>query len=208
METAPFAATQERFFFRSSKTCERLSIDIVGPKAMTRSKTNTFSQWWMRLVRSRLPSLSGTSRLLASSSVFRQFFTIFGTPGIFHFDRGPQFVSSEFQNFCRQNGVATSKTTSYHRFKTNATTELCGRQTTNRPLSDCECVLPSALSATRTLINTATMESPHDRFFCFKRREPLIRPSKSATWQTLPLTSGNSYGQKTKLRLCLYKYPK
>ena len=52
----------------------------------------------------------------------------------------------------------------------------------NRPLSDWECVLPSALSSIRTLISTITKESPHDRFFCFKRGELLIRHSKSAPW--------------------------
>ena len=53
---------------------------------------------------------------------------------------------------------------------------------TNRPLTDWESVLPSALSSIRTLINTVTKESPHVRFFCFKRGEPLIRPSSSAPW--------------------------
>ena len=58
----------------------------------------------------------------------------------------------------------------------------CLLHSTNRPQTDWESVLPSALSSIRTLINTVTKESPHDRFFCLKRGEPLIRPSSSAPW--------------------------
>ena len=58
----------------------------------------------------------------------------------------------------------------------------CLQHSTNCPLSDWECVLPSAVSSILTLITTVTKESPHDRFFCFKRGEPLICPSSSAPW--------------------------
>ena len=131
---------------------------------------------------------------MTSSSVIKclsTLFAIFGTPGFIHSDRGTQFVSSEFQNFCRQNGVATSKTTPYHpqgngqNERYNGTVwkaVQCLLHSTNRPLTDWESVLPSALSSIRTVINTVTKDSPHDRFFCFKRGEPLIRPSSSAPW--------------------------
>ena len=176
---------------RSSKPWERLSIDIVDPKPMTLSK----NQYLLTVVDkfSRFP-FAFPLRNITSSSVIKcllTVFAIFGTPGFIYSDRGTEFVSSEFQNFCRQNGVATSKTTPYHT-QGNGQNERnngivwkavqCLLHSTNRPLSDWESVIPSALSSIRTLINTVTMENPHDRFFCFKRGEPLIRPSSSAPW--------------------------
>ena len=169
---------------RSSKPWERLSIDIVGPKPMTRNK----NQYLLTVVDefSRFP-FAFPLRNITSSSVIKclsTLFAIFGTPGFIHSDRVTQFVSLEFQNFCRQNGVATSKTTPYHP-QGNGQNERyngivwkavqCLLHSTNRPLTDWESVLPSALSSIRTLIDTVTKESPHDRFFCFKRGEPLIR---------------------------------
>ena len=191
MESALFAATRQPFI-RSTKTWERLSIDIVGPKPMTgKAKTKTFSQWWMSLVGFISSSLSGTPRLVASSIVFRHFSLSSGTPGFIHSDRGRQFVSTEFPNFCLQNGVATSKTTPYfpqgngqnERYNGSVRKAVqCLLHSTYRPPSDWECVLQSALSSSRTLIITATKESPHDRFVCFKRGELLIRPFSSAPW--------------------------
>ena len=84
---------------------------------------------------------------------------------------------------------ATSKTTPYYP-QDNGQNERyngivwnavqCLLHSANRPLSDWKNVLPSTLSSIRTLINTVTKESPHGRFFCFKRGEPLIRPSTLA----------------------------
>ena len=98
-------------------------------------------------------------------------------PRFIDYDLGAQFVSSEFQNFCCQNGVATSKTTPFH--QGNGQNERCNGlvwkavqcllHSANLPLSDWECVLPSALSSIRTIIKTVTKECPHDRFFRFKR---------------------------------------
>ena len=58
----------------------------------------------------------------------------------------------------------------------------CLLHQTNSPFSDWECFLSSAPSYNRTLINTVTGENTFDRFFCFKRSEQLIRPSRSAPW--------------------------
>ena len=143
---------------RFSKPWERLSIDIVGLEPMTRSKTNTSS---VVDEFSRFP-FAFPLRNITSSSVIKclsTIFVIFGTPGFIHSDRGTQFVSSEFHNFCRQNGVASSKTTPYHpqgngqneRFNGIVWKAVqCLLHSTNCPLSDWECVLPSALSLIRT----------------------------------------------------------
>ena len=96
--------------------------------------------------------------------------------------------------------------------KTSATADLCGR-----PVSACY-TLQSAYTLTGNVSSYQRSRrsehchqgESHWRFFCFKRSEPLI-PSRGAhlgSRQTLPHTSGNSQGQKTKLQLCLYRYPK
>ena len=84
-------------FIRSSKPWERLSIDIVGPKPMTRNK----NQYLLTVVDEfiRFP-FAFRLRNITSSSVIKclsTLFAIFGTPGFIHSDRGTQFVSSEFQ---------------------------------------------------------------------------------------------------------------
>ena len=198
-------------FIRSSKPWERLSIDIVGPKLMTRNK----NQYLLTVVDefSRFP-FAFPLRNITSSSVINEFsrfhfafplrnitsssvikclstlFAIFGTPGFVHFDWGTQFVSSEIQKLLPPK-LAISKTTPYHP-QGNGQNERyngivweavqCLLNTTNRPLTDWESVLPTALLSIRTLINTVTKKSPQDRFFCFKRGEPLIYPSSSAPW--------------------------
>ena len=187
META-LLSTPGSDLIRSSKPWERQSVDIVGPKPMTRNR----NQYLLTVVdeSSRFP-FAFPLRNITSKSVIKclsTLFAIFGSPGFIHSDRGTQFVSSEIQNFCRQNGFATSITTPY--LQGNGQNERYNRivwktvqcllHSTNRPLTDWESVLPSAISSIRTLVNTVTKESPHDRFFCFKRGEPLIRPSSSS----------------------------
>ena len=94
----------------SSKSWERQSIDIVGPKPMTRSK----NQYLLTVVGF---FFAFPLRNITSGGVIKSLstlFAIFGTPGFIHSDRGPQFVSSKFQNFSCQNGIATSKSTPYY----------------------------------------------------------------------------------------------
>ena len=134
------------------------STYIVGCKSLTQSKellltvVNKFSTFPFAFPLWKITSSSVINCLLT-------LIAIFGTPGFIHFDRGTQFVSSEFQIICCQNGVATSKQ----------------RPKTLRASA-------KTLSSIRLLINTVTKQSSQDRFFCFKRGELLIRPSRSAPW--------------------------
>ena len=113
METALFATPRQRFY----SILQSLGATInrhCRPQTNDKNK----NQYLLTVVDefSRFP-FAFPLRNITSSSVIKclsTLFAIFGTPGFIHSDRGTQFVSSEFQNFCRQNGVATSKTTPYH----------------------------------------------------------------------------------------------
>ena len=134
METALFA-TPGREPIRSSKPWERLSMDIVGPKPMTRNKNQYFLTVGMSLVGFPSPSLSGTSRLVASSSVFQHFspssehlgsFTLTGAHTSSHRNSKTSAAKMELQP------PKLRPTTLGAMAKTSATTELCGK-----PFSAC-----------------------------------------------------------------------
>ena len=116
-----------------------------------------------------------------------QLFSIFGLPAFVHSDRGQGFMSKELKDWLHSKGVATSRTTSYNPqgngqieryngiiWKT-VTLALKDRKL---PIERWQDVLPDALHSIRTLICTSTNETPHERFFTFKRR--------SAAGQSLP----------------------
>ena len=170
---------------RSSKPSERLSINILGTKPMTRSK----NQYLLTEVEgfNRFPSTFPLRNITFSSVIkFRPFLRSSKPPGSFtltgHTVRVigiPKLVplnwNSDFQNYALPSSRQSPK---------QALLRKCveGRSVPvilpNHPLSDWECVTPSTFSSTWTLINTVTMESPHDRFFCFKCGELLLRPSR------------------------------
>ena len=113
-----------------SKPWERLSMTLLALNQWLEAKTNTFPQGWMRLVGFPSPFLSRTSRLVASSSVFRHFL-LFSEP-LGSFKRTGARSSSH-----PNSKISAAKmelrppklrpTTSRAMAKTSASTELCGR---------------------------------------------------------------------------------
>ena len=110
-------------------------------------------------------SVSGTSPLVASPNLFCHL----RSPMVHSLRPGTQFVLSEIQNICRQNGVATSKLTHYQPQSNSQNERYNGivweaiqilLHSTNCPLSNWECALPQALASIQTLINTVTKGSP------------------------------------------------
>ena len=118
----------------------------------------------------------------SSSSVLaclRNLFSLLGTPAFIHSDRGRQFVFSEFNSFCHENGISHSCTTPYHpsgngqteRFNGTIWTAIrCILHSQQLGLEKWEDVLPQALASIRTLVCSATNETPHSRLFRFDRR--------------------------------------
>ena len=108
-------------------------------------------------------------------------------PAYVHSDRGPSFMSNELQQWLREKGIATSGTTPYNPQGNGQTKRYNGiiyktvelaLKTKELPFKHSEIVLPDALHSIRSLINTVTNETPHERMFNYQR--------KSATGYSVP----------------------
>jgi len=107
-----------------------------------------------------------------------QLFCLFGMPGYVHSDRGSAFMSSEFREFLLSRNAATSRTTPYHA-EGNSQCERVNSslwktvkfmlRTRNLQEEQWDQILPDALHAIRSLLCTATNQTPHERFLCFER---------------------------------------
>ncbi|XP_076805037.1 uncharacterized protein LOC143448952 [Clavelina lepadiformis] len=116
-------------------------------------------------------------------------FCLFGFPAYIHSDRGSSFMSRELKDFLMARGIATSYSTPYHP-QGNSQCERANQtiwRTIKLLLSSYktseehwERVLPQALHGIRSLLCTATNETPHERMFPFPRRATL--GSSMPTW--------------------------
>lgn len=165
---------------KSTRPFERLNIDIVGPKAPA---ILTGRRFLLVVVDeySRFPFAFALKDITTASVLqcLRQLFSLFGTPSFIHSDRGSQFMAEAFDSQLLQWGIAQSRTTPYNP-QCNGQTEKyngvlwkaiqCVLHSRKMPISMWETVLPEALSSIRSLICTATNETPHSRLFTFTRQ--------------------------------------
>ena len=112
---------------------------------------------------------------------------MFGLPAYVHSDRGSSFLSKELKDWLHSKGVVTSRSTPYNprgngqveRFNdiiwTTVKLALSSKQLS---VNQWEMVLLDAMHCIRTLITTATNETPHERLFSYQRR--------SATGTSMP----------------------
>ena len=177
---------------KATQPFERLNIDFKGPLPSSNK-----SCYILTVIDeySRFPFAFPCADM-RSSTVIRclsQLFTIFGLPAYIHSDRGASFLSSDLTGFLNSKGVATSRTTPYNP-KGNAQCErfngiiwksikLCLR---SRGLSDhmWTSVLGDALHSIRSLLCTATNETPHERMFGHPRRS--MNGSSTPSWLSTP----------------------
>ena len=105
-------------------------------------------------------------------------FSLFGMPAFVYSDRGTSFMSHELQAFLREKGVATSRTTSYNTAGNGQVERYNGivwkavemsLKSKNLHTKYWQVVLPDVLHSIRSLLCTATNETPHERFFRFPR---------------------------------------
>ena len=168
---------------RAPKPFERLGIDIVGPKIPS-SKSGARFLFTVVDEYSRFPFGFALREITTAAIIdsLKQLFHLFGTPGFIHSDRGTQFSSMEFQDFCNQLGISHSRTTPYNPRGNGQTERFNGMiwknvqclLYSNRHQEDkWEDHLPRALAAIRALNCSATNETPHARFLAFDRRGSL-----------------------------------
>lgn len=165
---------------KATKPMERLNMDIVGPKTPANGSGNTYLLTVVDEF-SRFPFAFALRSITSKTviSCLTKLFAIFGTPGFLHTDRGAQFMSQEFNDYCADQGISHSRTTPYNP-KGNGQCERfngviqknieCILHSRKLPESKWEQVLPEALSAIRELMCTSTRESPHDRIFNSSRK--------------------------------------
>ena len=120
-------------------------------------------------------------------------FSLVGMPAYVHSDRGASFMSRELHKFLSSKGVVSSRTTSYN-LEGNGQAERCNGviwkafpmslKSKNLPLKNWQGVLSDVLHSVRSLLCTATNETPHERFFGFSRRSSA--GASIPTWLATP----------------------
>ncbi|XP_065678751.1 uncharacterized protein LOC136093613 [Hydra vulgaris] len=171
---------------KATQPLERLNLDFKGPLP---SETN--NKYFLTIIDeySRFPFAIPCPDISAQTVIkcLSQVFSIFGLPSYIHSDRGSAFIGKELKQYLLEKGIATSHTTAYNpegngqAEKYNGTImksiEIATRQH-NLPIKAWEKVLPDVLHSIRSLVNTKTMETPHERMFKHLR--------KTASGCTLP----------------------
>lgn len=174
---------------------ERISMDFKGPLP---SKSR--NKYLLTIVDeySRFPFAYPCPNMNSSTVIdsLVDLFTTFGLPSYVHTDRGTSFASKELQEFLHNRGVATSMSAPYNPTGNGQierengtiwrTVSLALKQKKLDP-SDWESVLPDALHSIRSLLCTATNETPHERMFRHNRQSSSgislptwLSPSKKA----------------------------
>ena len=163
---------------KATQPFERLAIDFKGPLPSTDK-----NQYFLTIVDeySRFPFVFPCSNVSTATTIncLTQLFSLFGMPSYIHSDRGAAFMSRELREFLTSKGISSSRTTSYNPqgngqveryngiiWKT-ITSALVSR---GLPPRFWQVVLPDALHSIRSLLCTATNETPHERLFKYARR--------------------------------------
>ena len=162
---------------KATHPLERLNLDFKGPLPSKSGNTYilTIDEY------SRYPFTFDSSNIDTSTVItcLDQLFAIFGMPNYIHSDRGSSFMSKELKSYLSDLGIATSRTTSYNPQGNGQceryngiiwkTIELALRSQ-NLPILHWEVVMADALHSIRSLLCTATNETPHERMFSHQRR--------------------------------------
>ena len=156
---------------------ERLNLDFKGPlpscskNRFILTVIDEYSRFPFAVPCENVSSLSVTSALC-------QIFSIFGIPSYIHSDCGSGFMSKELRDNLHSKGIATSRTTPYNPQGNGLVERYNGiiwktvtlaLEAHKLPNTAWEVVLPDALHSIRSLINTTTGCTPHERVFNFQR---------------------------------------
>ena len=157
---------------------ERISVDFKGPLPSA-----SCNRYLLTMVDeySRFPFAFPCRDMTARTVIncFCELFSVFGMPSFVHSDRGTSFMSVEIKAFLHGKGIATSRTTPYNPQangqverlnKTLWKTITLALKSRNLPIEQWESVLCDALHSIRSLLNTTTNATPHERMFSHNRR--------------------------------------
>ena len=157
---------------------ERLSMDFKGPLP---SATN--NKYFLTIVDeySRFPFAFPCPDMSAPTvkNCLIDLFSLFGGPDFVHSDRGKQFLSETVKNFLLASGIGSSHSSPYNPRGNGQCERYNGiiwrsvqlaLRSKGLPISHWESVLPEALHSIRSLLSTATNDTPHNRLFNFPRK--------------------------------------
>ena len=177
----------EGTLIKATAPFQRLSVDFKGPLP----QSNKGNQYLFTIIDeySRFPFAYACRDMTSKTVVhcFNHLFSIFGMPDMVHSDRATDFLSTETTDYLLGKSIAYSNTSRYNPQgngqveKLNETLWKAIQVTLhsrNLKSSDWEQVLPDALHSIRSLLCTATNETPHERLFNFTR--------KSTSGKTVP----------------------
>lgn len=163
---------------RSLHPFDRISVDFIGPKP-----SSTKNKYLLVMVDeySRFPFVYPCADMstLTVISCFQKLFSLFGCPSSVHSDRGAQFMSKEVSNFLLEHGVVMTHSTPYHPQGNGQCERMNGTiwkavqlalATRSLPVTHWELVLDCVLHSIRSLLCTATNQTPHERLFSFPRK--------------------------------------
>lgn len=181
-----FFKPRDAQLIKATQPFERLSIDFKGPLP-----TVSRNKYMLTVVDefSRFPFAFPCPDISTNTVIqcLTQLFVLFGLPSYVHCDRATSFMSDCFKNFLSSKGVAGSHSTPYNPTGNSQVERYNGiiwkavtlsLEDQQLPSSRWEIVLPDVLHSIRSLLSTATNETPHERFF--------KHPRRSMTGQTLP----------------------
>ena len=173
-----FFVANQHVLVKATQPMERLNLDFKGPLPST-----TRMPYFLCIVDeySRYPFCFPCPNTSATVVIecLEKLFALFGTCSYIHSDRGSCFLSNQLKEYLLRKGIASSHSTPYHP-QGNSQCERyngiiwkavrCALKTRGLPVEKWGMVLPVALDAIRSLLSTATGETPHLRFFGFNRR--------------------------------------
>ena len=174
-----FFKAEDRTLIKATQPFERLCVDFKGP--LPKGASNNSYMLTVVDEYSRFPFAFPCKDMTSETIIrcFNELFSLFGMPSYVHSDRGPSFMTLRLRTYLTERGISMSRTTPYNpqgngqceRFNSiiwNAVKlALKSRQ---MELNQWELVLPDALHSIRSLLSTATNETPHERIFLHKRK--------------------------------------
>ena len=164
---------------KAMKPMDRLSMDFKGPLPVTKKG----NRYLLIIIDeySRFP-FAIPCKDMTTQTVMRcltQVFSLLGTPNYLHCDNQSSFTSGEIKDFLNARGIASSHSSVYHPTGNSQAERYVGTiwrsvqlalMSNKLPNNMWDVVIDSALHSIRSLLCTATGETPHDRLFAFSRK--------------------------------------